>query len=85
MKYKIADLFVIPHYNGHDEPGSFIIAECCGVEQASQLAYYKVLYAGETMTWKYYEIDIENSLQHSECIYYPVKRYIDEVDGEVIK
>jgi hypothetical protein len=71
MKYKIADLFVIPHYNGHNQPGSFIITEYCGVDEASQLAYYKVLYTGEAMTWKHYEIDIDYSLQDGAYIYYP--------------
>jgi len=73
MKYKIADLFVVPHYNDHNQPGSFIIAECCGVEETSQYTYYRVLYAGETMTYKHYEIDIENSLQDGTYIYYPSK------------
>jgi hypothetical protein len=33
--------------------------------------YY--IYAGETMTYKHYEIDIENSLQDGTYIYYPSK------------
>jgi hypothetical protein len=73
MKYKIADLFVIPHYNGHDQPGTFVITECCGVEEASQLAYYKVLYAGDTMTYKMYEVDIEYHMEDGLFIYYPSK------------
>jgi hypothetical protein len=73
MKYKIADLFVVPHYNDHDQPGSFIIAECCGVEKKSNLIYYRILYAGETMTYKMYEVDIKYYMENCEYIYYPSK------------
>jgi len=75
MKYKIADLFVIPHYNGHDQPGSFIITEYCGIEEHSKLIYYKILYAGETMACKHYEVDISHwCMRGGEYIYYPVKK-----------
>jgi hypothetical protein len=69
MKYKVGDLFYIPHFNGHNEPGYFVIVAWLEKDQK-----YKVLY--ETLEqWcncsHQYLVDIEHCVLHGEYIHYP--------------